>query len=58
LNWGAQNWTQYSRRGLSRAEWRGRRTSLELLATLFLMHPRMTSLKKSHFANHIRHDMS
>jgi len=41
LNWGAQNWTQYSRWGLTRAEQRGRRTSLDLLATLLLMHPRI-----------------
>ncbi|PKU38778.1 rna-directed dna polymerase from mobile element jockey-like [Limosa lapponica baueri] len=32
LNWGAQNWTHYSRCGLTRAEWRGRITSLDLLA--------------------------
>lgn len=41
LYWGAQNWIQYSRWGLIRAEKRGRITSLELLATLLLMHPRM-----------------
>jgi len=41
LNWGAQNWMQYSRWGLTSAEWRGRRTSLTLLALLFLMHPRI-----------------
>lgn len=40
LSWGAQNWTQHSRCGLTRSEWRGRITSLELLATLFLMNPR------------------
>jgi len=39
LNWGAQNDTLYSRCGLSRAEKRGRITSLDLLVTLFLMHP-------------------
>jgi len=33
LSWGAQNWTQYSRWGLTRAEWRGW-SSLDLLATL------------------------
>jgi len=38
VNWGAQNWTQYSRYGLSRTKQRGRITSLRLLATLFLMH--------------------
>ena len=37
---GAQNWTQYSRGGLTSAEWRGRLTSLDLLATLLLMQPR------------------
>jgi len=35
LNWGAQNWTQYSRWGLTRAEQRGRRNSLDLPVTLF-----------------------
>ncbi|PKU41437.1 dystrophin isoform x3 [Limosa lapponica baueri] len=34
LKWGAQNWTQYSRWGLTRAEKKGRITSLELLVTL------------------------
>jgi len=32
---------QYSRRGLTRAEHRGRITSLDLLATLLLMQPRL-----------------
>jgi len=32
LNWEAQNWMQYSRWGLTRAEERGRRTSLLLNA--------------------------
>jgi len=41
LNWGAQNWTRYSRWGLTRVEQKGRRTSLDLLATLLLMHPRI-----------------
>ena len=41
LKWGAQHWTQYSRWGLARAEQSGRRTSLVLLATLLLMHPRI-----------------
>ena len=41
LKWGAQNWTQCSRWGLTRAVQRGRRTSLNLLATLLLMHPRI-----------------
>ncbi|XP_068782109.1 uncharacterized protein [Struthio camelus] len=40
LHWGAQHWTQDSRCGLIRAEERGRITSLDLLATLCLMHPR------------------
>ena len=39
LCWGLQSWTQYSRWGLTRAEQRGRITSLDLLATL-LMQPR------------------
>lgn len=33
------NWTQYSRWGLTKAQERGRTTSLDLLAMLFLMHP-------------------
>ena len=33
LNWGAQNWTQHCRWGLTRAEQRGRRTSLERTCT-------------------------
>jgi len=41
LKWGAQNWTQHCRWGLTRAEQRGRRTSLALLPTLLLMHPRI-----------------
>ncbi|KAK4811117.1 hypothetical protein QYF61_019748 [Mycteria americana] len=36
LCWGPQNWTQYSRWGLTTVEWRGRITSLNLLATLHL----------------------
>jgi len=32
---------QYARWGLTRAEWRGRITSLDLLAVLLLMQPRM-----------------
>jgi len=40
LYWGAQSWTQYSR-CLTSAEWRGRITSLDLLAALLLMQPRM-----------------
>ena len=39
--WGLQKWTQYSRWGLMRAEWRGRTTSLNLLVTLLLMQPRI-----------------
>ena len=35
LNWGAQNWTQYSKCGLTRAGERGRITFLDLLAMLF-----------------------
>ena len=42
FNWGAQNWTQYSRCGLTRVEYRGRITCLSLLAMLFLMHPQDT----------------
>ena len=34
-NWGAQNWTQYTQYGLTRAEQRARITSLSLLAALF-----------------------
>ena len=41
VNWGAQTWTQHSRCGLSIAEQRGRITSLDLLATLFAMYPRI-----------------
>ncbi|XP_066851872.1 lethal(3)malignant brain tumor-like protein 2 isoform X4 [Anser cygnoides] len=37
LSWGAQKWTQRSRCSLTSAEWRGRITSLYLLATCFLM---------------------
>ena len=40
LNWGAENWTEYSGCGLTSAEQRGRIISLDLLAMLFLMHPR------------------
>ncbi|NXY75972.1 DHX58 helicase, partial [Glareola pratincola] len=35
--WGRLNWTHYSRCGLTRAEQRGRRTSLDLLTTALLM---------------------
>ncbi|KAK4812332.1 hypothetical protein QYF61_017109 [Mycteria americana] len=38
---GLQSWTQYSRWGLTRAEQRGRITSLDLLATLLFMQPRI-----------------
>jgi len=39
LNWGAQNGTQYSKCGLTRAEQRRKITSLDLLAMHFLIHP-------------------
>lgn len=42
LNVGAQNWTQYSICGLSRAQQRGRINSLDVLDTLFLIHPRIS----------------
>ncbi|KAK4809169.1 hypothetical protein QYF61_006427 [Mycteria americana] len=41
LYWGAQNWTQHPRCGLTSAELRGRITFLELLAVLYLMQPRI-----------------
>ena len=41
LNWGAQNWTQCSRCGLTQAEHTGRITFLTLLAMLCAMHPRV-----------------
>jgi len=41
LCWGLQSWMQDSRWGLTRAEQRSRIASLDLLATLLLMHPRM-----------------
>lgn len=41
LNWRTQNRTRYSRCVLSRAEQRERITSLDLPATLFVMHPRI-----------------
>jgi len=41
LCWGLQSWTQDARWGLTRAEQRGRITSLALLATLLLMQPRV-----------------
>jgi len=41
LNWGAQNWSHYSRCGLTRAEFMGRITTLYFLAMLFLMHLRI-----------------
>jgi len=37
LHWGAQNWTQHSRCGLTSAEQQGRITSLDLLAVFSLM---------------------
>jgi len=40
LNWGTQNWTQYFRGGLTNTDRERRITSLDLLATFFLMHPR------------------
>ncbi|KAK4827750.1 hypothetical protein QYF61_021221 [Mycteria americana] len=43
LYWGAQNRTQCSRCGLTSAEQRGRITSLDLLAILLLMQPRIPS---------------
>ena len=41
LQWGAQNWTQYLRCGLTSAQYKGTITSLILLATLFLIQTRM-----------------
>jgi len=41
LCWGLQRWTQDSRWGLTRVEQRGRIPSLDLLATLLGMQPRM-----------------
>ena len=41
LHWGAQNWTQHSRCGLSTAAYRGMITALLLLATLCLIQARM-----------------
>ena len=41
LYWGAQNWTQYSRCGLSTAVQRWRITSLDLLVMFYLMNPRI-----------------
>jgi len=41
LCWGLQSWTQDSRWGLTRVEQRGRITSLNLLAMLLLMQPRI-----------------
>ena len=41
LSCGAQNWAQNSRCDLSRAEQRGRITSLHLLPVLILVHPRI-----------------
>ena len=41
LCWGLQNWMQYSRWGLTGAEQRSRTTSLNMLATLILMQPRI-----------------
>jgi len=38
---GAQNWTQYCRWGPTRAEQRGRITSLNLLVVILLMQPRV-----------------
>jgi len=39
--WGPQVWMHYSGRGLLRVEQRGTTTSLALLATPLLMHPRI-----------------
>lgn len=36
MDWAAQNWTYYSRRSLTGAEWMGRITSLSMLATLLM----------------------
>ena len=41
LCWGLQSWTHYSRRGLTRVEWRGRITSFNMLITLLLMQYRI-----------------
>ncbi|KAK4818444.1 hypothetical protein QYF61_013131 [Mycteria americana] len=43
---GPQSWTQYSRWGLTRAGQRGRIASLDLLATLLLMQPRIRVERK------------
>jgi len=48
---------QYSRWGLTQAEERGKRTSLNLLATLFLMHPRVPLAflaRRTHIPVHCR----
>jgi len=44
LYWGAQNWTQCSRSGLTSAEQRGRIPCLALLAALLLVQPRMAAV--------------
>jgi len=41
LNWGAQNWTWYSRFGLTRAEQSGMISSLDPQIMLFLINPRI-----------------
>lgn len=41
LYWGPQNWTHLSKCGLTSAEQRRRMASLDLLAILCLMHPRI-----------------
>lgn len=40
---GAQNWTHYFRCGLTSANWRVRITSLNMIATLHLIQPRIPS---------------
>ena len=41
LCWGLQSWTQHTRQALTWTEYRGRIPSLNLLATLLLMQPRI-----------------
>ena len=45
---GAQTWTQSSRRSLTRTELRGKTTSLNLLAVLFLMQSRILPFVELH----------
>lgn len=43
MYWGAQNWTQHSRCGLTNDEQSGRNTSLDLLVKLSLIQPILSS---------------